>query len=121
MNLCYSHVCDSIGLVRIGTKFTSDEYSTKSDNGIDEFNKSFDGEVEVTEDPLSVWTRKVKQITQISAKKDISSVYSQLIAHIDKNHFKGKLMADSKLWLTETKQVHGKGNKILQVTKELVN
>jgi len=48
LNLCYSHVCESIGLVRIGPKFSSDEHSTKSDNGTDEFNKSIDVEAEET-------------------------------------------------------------------------
>jgi hypothetical protein len=73
------------------------------------------------EEPLTIWSTRMNELTKLSARIDIASVYSQLIAHLDKNHFKGKLTADSKLWLKKTNQVRGIETKILQVTKELVN
>lgn len=72
-------------------------------------------------DPLSIWTNKIKSVTQLSAGEHISTVYTKLISHLDKHHFKGKLSADNKLWINTTATVQGFESKILQVTKELVN
>ena len=124
LNLCYSQVSESIGLERLGEKFTSpygEEFPVVADNDIDELNSIFNLKSDETEDPLTVWSNRMCELTKLSAQDDVAPAYSQLIAHIDSNHFKGKLACDSKLWLKEPISVRGGETKILQVTKELVN
>jgi len=116
LNLSHSHVCDSIGLRRVGCDITTDVTSC-ADSDVNEFDLKF----EETNDPLSVWTNKIKTITQLSAKDHLNHVYAKLISHVDNNHFKGKLSADNKLWINTTATVRGFQSKILEVTKELVN
>ena len=116
LNLCQSPVCESIGLKRIGCGVATDV-----DSCAESSTNEYDLSSEECFDPLSIWTEQLNSITSLSARDDISIVYSKLITHIDTHHFKGKLAADHKLWIKSAASVRGVQGKILQVTKELVN
>ena len=116
LNLCNSSICESIGLKRTRCDITTDEGSCADSEMND-----CDLNSEESFDPLSIWNRDIKMITQLSTEDHISTIYSSLITHLDQNHFKGKLAEDSKLWIKSAATVRGTRGKILQVTKELVN
>lgn len=66
LNVCYSPVCDSIGLTRLGDKFTS----------IYEEEVSVDtADPEETEDPLSVWSTIMTELTHLSVATDLKPLY----------------------------------------------
>lgn len=74
LNLCYSVVCDSIGLTRLGDQYIVKETPCEvAANDTEEF-PAIKKDEEI-EDPLALWTEKLTSVTQLSAKKDISSVY----------------------------------------------
>ena len=102
LNLCQSPICESIGLKRIGCDITTDV-----DSCADSSTSEYDLNSEESFDPLSIWTEQLNSITQLSARDDISIIYSNLITHIDNHHFKGKLAADHKLWIKSAAAVRG--------------
>jgi len=91
------------------------------DSDIDELDSIFNLQSDETEGPLVVWSNRMCELTKLSAQDSVTPAYSQLITHVDKHHFKGKLACDSKLWPKKPILVRGGEAKILQVTKELVN
>lgn len=57
-----------------------------------------------TSEPLPValnyWSRSMKKVTKIEARKDLAHVYQSLVESLDKTTFKGKLRSDPNLWVT---------------------
>lgn len=102
LNICQSPISESIGLKRVGCDITTDVGSCA-----DSSTNEYDLNSEESFDPLAIWTEYFHTITQLSAREDISTVYSKLITHIDNHHFKGKLAADSKLWIKSAAAVRG--------------
>lgn len=101
LNLSYSPISEVIGLKRLGEKFTSEygkEHHILIDDSMDEINSIFDLKQDDMEEPLAIWSTRMNELTKLSTRFDIAPVYSHLIEHLDMNHFKGKLAADSKLW-----------------------
>jgi hypothetical protein len=73
---------------------------------------------EEQEDPLSTWCINMSEVTSISAKYELASVYEKLITSLDDEQFNGKLASDTKLWLPDN-YFPTESHKMLQVTKEL--
>lgn len=66
INLSYSSACESIGLKRIGEKFSPlclAEFFIPIDTDIDEKNSILNLKAEETENPLAIWSTKVSNLT----------------------------------------------------------
>ena len=86
LNLSYSSISEEIGLKRLGEKFTSEygeEHHIPIDDSLDELNNIFDLKQDDMEEPLAIWSKRMTELTKLSASKDIAPIYSQLIAHLD--------------------------------------
>ena len=109
INMSYSPVSELIGLPRLGEKFSAPHEFEKEEqlwvihdeSDIQELNTDFNFKSDQHEDPLSTWSKRMSNTTNISARKELAPVYEQLITLLDKEQFKGKLATDSKLWLPD--------------------
>ena len=79
LNLCYSQVSESIGLERLGKKFTSpygEELLMAVDSDIDELESIFNLQSDETEGPLVVWSNRMYELTKLSAQESVTPAYS---------------------------------------------
>ena len=80
INLSHSPIAEEIGLKRLGEKFTSeygDDHHIPIDDSLDEINSIFDLKQDDTEEePLAIWSTRMNELTKLSTRFDIKSVYS---------------------------------------------
>ena len=51
--------------------------------------------------PLSLWSDQVAELSGISVEQDIKPVYKVLLKYVNELFFKGQLVADSSLWFND--------------------